>query len=59
MTAEQIGTWLAFDALEPIGQDWDRTRQAVSYLLLPHGHKEPIQYFRPDSPQREDAERGQ
>lgn len=52
----EIGKWLAFDEIEPIGQDWDRTRQAVSYLLMPHGQKEPLSVLRPDPPQREDAE---
>lgn len=56
MTSVEIGKWLAFDEIEPIGQDWDRTRQAVSYLLMPHGQKEPLSVLRPDPPQREDAE---
>lgn len=59
MTSEEIGKWLAFDELEPIGQDWDRTRQAISYLLMPHGQKEPLPYLRPALPEHQDAEGSQ
>lgn len=53
MTSAQIGTWLAFDELEPIGRDWERSRLQTSYTA--EGLKEPLrpEHFGP-APVHED-----
>lgn len=55
MTSQQIGQWLAFDAIEPIGRDWERTRLATTYAI---GTKKPLeeQHFRPEAALAEDED---
>lgn len=55
MTSAEIGGWLAFDAIEPIGRDWERTRLATTYAL---GTKKPLeeQHFRPEAALAEDED---
>lgn len=40
MTSQQIGQWLAFDAIEPIGRDWERTGMQTSFQCVQAGGKE-------------------
>lgn len=51
-----MGQWLAYDAMEPIGQSWEMARQVVSYLLMPHGQKEPLPHLRPVPPEANDGD---
>lgn len=32
MSSAEIGQWLAFDAIEPIGRDWERTGMQTRLL---------------------------
>lgn len=46
MTSAEIGKWLLFDDLEPIGRDWQRTRQLINWTA---DLKRPLQpeHFQP------------
>lgn len=51
MTSQEIGKWLAFDDIEPIGRDWERTCKHINYtadlkeaLKAEHFAPDPIQH---------------
>lgn len=49
MTWQEIREWLAFDELEPIGREWERTGTAVMLHTAAEGRSPfNVRHFKPD-----------